>query len=293
MVTIPAIGPQPVSCCQVHRLPDGRLRAEKETLTLSLPYSTVPHNCSSEFYFAFVSITLDRLCGLVVRVLGYRSGGPGSIPGTTRKKSSGSGTESTQPREYNWGATWQKSSGYCLENREYGRKHPSRWPRGTLYPQKLAITSPTSSGRSIVIIRSRNQATEFFFFQSLWSDTCWPSHPSAKPSGDFPTSPVLTFVVVILVPSYSVQSRLSAGGRSTLSLGSHLFRTCRELRMNACTMFYMHSCVCLSSNNAQLHGSVGGWCALCLKWEWTWDVYIKEQHVKPLYDTTSTPWYVP
>jgi hypothetical protein len=28
----------------------------------------------------------DRLCGLVVRVLGYRSGGPGSIPGTARKK---------------------------------------------------------------------------------------------------------------------------------------------------------------------------------------------------------------
>jgi hypothetical protein len=29
---------------------------------------------------------LDHLCGLVVRVLGYRSGGPGSIPGTNRKK---------------------------------------------------------------------------------------------------------------------------------------------------------------------------------------------------------------
>jgi hypothetical protein len=28
----------------------------------------------------------DLLCGLVVRVLGYRSGGPGSIPCTTRKK---------------------------------------------------------------------------------------------------------------------------------------------------------------------------------------------------------------
>jgi hypothetical protein len=28
----------------------------------------------------------DRLCGLVIRVVGYRSGGPGSIPGTTRKK---------------------------------------------------------------------------------------------------------------------------------------------------------------------------------------------------------------
>jgi hypothetical protein len=28
----------------------------------------------------------DRLSGLVVRVLGYRSGDPGSIPGTTKKK---------------------------------------------------------------------------------------------------------------------------------------------------------------------------------------------------------------
>jgi hypothetical protein len=46
---------------------------------------------------------VDLLCGLVVKVLGYRSGGPGSILGTTRKKksSSGSGTGSTQPREYN------------------------------------------------------------------------------------------------------------------------------------------------------------------------------------------------
>jgi hypothetical protein len=43
----------------------------------------------------------DRLCGLVVRVLGYRSGGPDSIPDTTKKKSGGSGTGSTQPREYN------------------------------------------------------------------------------------------------------------------------------------------------------------------------------------------------
>jgi hypothetical protein len=42
----------------------------------------------------------DRLCDLVVRVLGYRFGGPGSIPGTT-KKSSGSGTGSAQSREYN------------------------------------------------------------------------------------------------------------------------------------------------------------------------------------------------
>jgi hypothetical protein len=33
----------------------------------------------------------DRLCGLVVRVLGYRSGGQGLIPGTTRFSWGGGG----------------------------------------------------------------------------------------------------------------------------------------------------------------------------------------------------------
>jgi hypothetical protein len=36
--------------------------------------------------FGKVAYGADRLSGLVVRVLGYKSGGPGSIPGTTRKK---------------------------------------------------------------------------------------------------------------------------------------------------------------------------------------------------------------
>jgi hypothetical protein len=40
-----------------------------------------------------VSVPYDRLCGVVVRVLGYRSGGPGSIPGTTRKKKKEVGLE--------------------------------------------------------------------------------------------------------------------------------------------------------------------------------------------------------
>jgi hypothetical protein len=34
---------------------------------------------------------------------------------------------------------------------------------GTLYPQKLALTSPTSGGRSVGIVRSRTKATEFCF----------------------------------------------------------------------------------------------------------------------------------
>jgi hypothetical protein len=43
-----------------------------------------------------------RLCGLVVRVPGYRSGGPGfDSRALQEKKSSRSGTGSTQLREYN------------------------------------------------------------------------------------------------------------------------------------------------------------------------------------------------
>jgi hypothetical protein len=53
------------------------------------------------------------------------------------------------------------SSGSGLENRECGRGDPFRWPRDTLYPQKLALTSPTRGGRSVCIVRVRTKATEF------------------------------------------------------------------------------------------------------------------------------------
>jgi hypothetical protein len=55
----------------------------------------------------------------------------------------------------------RKSSGSCLESQECGRRDPSRWPRGTLYPHKLALTSPTNGGLSVGIVRSWTQATEF------------------------------------------------------------------------------------------------------------------------------------
>jgi hypothetical protein len=61
----------------------------------------------------------------------------------------------------------RKSSGSGIEIRECGRRDPSRLPRGTLYPQKLALISPTSGGSSIGIVRWRTQATEFSYFTSL------------------------------------------------------------------------------------------------------------------------------
>jgi hypothetical protein len=57
----------------------------------------------------------------------------------------------------------KKNNGSGLESLEYGGRDPSHCPRGAIYQQKSALTSPTSDGRSIGIVRSRTQATKFVF----------------------------------------------------------------------------------------------------------------------------------
>jgi hypothetical protein len=99
----------------------------------------------------------------VVRVLGYRSRGPGSTPGASLVFWEVVGLE--------WGLLSlmstieeileRKSSGSGLEIREYGFRDPSRWPRGTLFLQKLALTSLTTGSCSVSIVCSRTEATEF------------------------------------------------------------------------------------------------------------------------------------
>jgi hypothetical protein len=48
-------------------------------------------------------------------------------------------------------------SGSGLETREYGRGNPLS------YPKKLALTSPTSGGRSVDIVLLLTKTTEFIF----------------------------------------------------------------------------------------------------------------------------------
>jgi hypothetical protein len=95
------------------------------------------------WYFWFDNgIQKDRLYCLVVRVTGYRSRGPGF-----------------DSRRYEG----VHSTG--LENRKYGSGDPLRWPRDILYPQKLALTSPTCGGRSVGIVRLRTKTTELMVFK--------------------------------------------------------------------------------------------------------------------------------
>jgi hypothetical protein len=61
----------------------------------------------------------------------------------------------------------KKSFGLGLESRKYAERDPSRWPCGTLYPQKLSLPSPTSGDRPVGIVLSRNQATEFVLYNMI------------------------------------------------------------------------------------------------------------------------------
>jgi hypothetical protein len=67
-------------------------------------------------------VVVDRLCGLLVRILGYRSGGPGlpekKVVGLERGPLSLVSTFEE--------LLGRKSSGSGLENREYVRRYPSR-----------------------------------------------------------------------------------------------------------------------------------------------------------------------
>jgi hypothetical protein len=109
-------------------------------------------NCVPFFHSIFESATFSA-CDLVVRVPGYRfptlpdflERGPLSLVSTIEE------------------LLGRKSSGSGLEIREYGLRDPLRWPRGTKYPQQLALTSPTSGCHSIGIVISQTQATEFSF----------------------------------------------------------------------------------------------------------------------------------
>jgi hypothetical protein len=56
---------------------------------------------SSIVIYIRLGLFADRLCGLVVRVLDYRYRGSGFDSRALQKKSNGSGTGSTQPRQYN------------------------------------------------------------------------------------------------------------------------------------------------------------------------------------------------
>jgi hypothetical protein len=66
-------------------LPSRHLLATRVVFTIQICASAQENHGDAQNFHSF-SPSPDRLCGLVVRVLGYRPGGPGSIRGITKKK---------------------------------------------------------------------------------------------------------------------------------------------------------------------------------------------------------------
>jgi hypothetical protein len=119
-------------------------------------------------------------CGLVVRVPGYRSGGPGfafrryqifwQVVGLERGPleprelgdfNAKVGREDIFKSPIGNESLHATSNDNGVKVVNFATSKNLTWPRDTLYPQKLAPTSPTSGGRSVGIIRSRTKTTEF------------------------------------------------------------------------------------------------------------------------------------
>jgi hypothetical protein len=115
-----------------------------------------------------------RLCGLVVRVPGYRSRGPGFDSRRYQILWEAVGLERgplSLVRIIEELLEW-KSSGSSLENRDYGLGDPLLWALESLYQLKLALTSPAGWCRSVSIVRLQTKTTEFFWrFSYLWVRT--------------------------------------------------------------------------------------------------------------------------
>jgi hypothetical protein len=109
---------------------------------------------------------MDFLCGLVVRVPGYRSRGPRfdtlryqifwEVVGLERGPLSLMNTSEE--------LLGRNNTGSSLEIREYGHRDPLRWPCDTLYPQKVPLTSLTSGGWSIGIVHLQTKVMEFSLY---------------------------------------------------------------------------------------------------------------------------------
>jgi hypothetical protein len=120
-------------------------------------------SCSCTVQALFISLL--TICGLVIRNSGYRSRGPGFDSRSYQvfwevgaQERDALSLVRTIEELIEW-----KSSGSYLGNRINGRGNALRWPRNTLYPQKLALTSPTNGGRSVGIVCLRTTATQFGF----------------------------------------------------------------------------------------------------------------------------------
>jgi hypothetical protein len=93
-------------------------------LMMFLPFAPLPMLLNVQTFYSNRPIIC--MYGYKLRVLGYRSGVPGLIPGPNNKKVVGLERGPLRLVSTNEELFDRKVAGSCLENREYGRRDPSR-----------------------------------------------------------------------------------------------------------------------------------------------------------------------
>ena len=163
-----------MSFCACHLLFCSRSHSKTRTIIEELHEERLRLSLQYESNFRLLSVLYwyllfpGRLCGLVVRVSGYRYRGLGFDSRRYQIFLNSSGVWNGV-YSASW-ASWGQLRRYLNKKSSGSRSRKQRLTAvGTrcadhvtpLYPQKLALTSPTGGGRSVGIARSRTKATEF------------------------------------------------------------------------------------------------------------------------------------
>jgi hypothetical protein len=92
-----------------------------------------------------------------------------------------------------------------------------RWSRGTLYPLKLALTSPTSGGRPVGIVRARGLKPRSFFCVKYGNDTarlqlwdCLPGMVTSLKETALLVNAYVHWMVVHLIAVWKLRTTISS-----------------------------------------------------------------------------------
>jgi hypothetical protein len=119
--------------------------------------------CFYNFSFQYCTYLFDRICGLLVRIPGYRSRGPEFDSRRCQIFWEVVGLErgSLSLVRITEALLGRNSSGSGLENRIECRRNPLRWPRNTFYPNKSELNSLAAAVDRSVYFACVLMVTEF------------------------------------------------------------------------------------------------------------------------------------
>jgi hypothetical protein len=137
-------------------------------------------------------------------------------------RSSGSGMESTQSREDNWGGISRKWRLRSRKQKLTSVGESLLWPCDILYPLKLALTSPPNGDCSVGIVRWGTKAPEFFSCVQGSKDSVIPSSMTSQKTRPTSIKKIFQFEELSVYYDITLFSSLKVKGRFRGTYDLHL-----------------------------------------------------------------------